>query len=194
VKHQSFAGGSHLWGSYADDVDIYDVVLGAGAYGATATGVPSPKYISAAERTELTLKDLGIALPSELKKVIVKEFEEVVLDDPPPLVEGALILLKSLHEQYRIGLICDSGMTPGRILKRILEHHNVLKYFCCTIFSDEIGYTKPNPEIFKKALEKLDAESIEVIHVGDLLRTDIAGAKAVYAFIIMSKRFIPFTY
>jgi hypothetical protein len=31
------------------DVDIYDVVLAAGAYGSTATGVPSPKYISAAD-------------------------------------------------------------------------------------------------------------------------------------------------
>jgi len=31
------------------DVDIYDVVLAAGAYGASATGVPSPKYIAGAD-------------------------------------------------------------------------------------------------------------------------------------------------
>jgi hypothetical protein len=31
------------------DVGIYDVVLAAGAYGASATGVPSPKYIAGAD-------------------------------------------------------------------------------------------------------------------------------------------------
>jgi hypothetical protein len=31
------------------DIDIYDVVMTAGAYGATATGAPSPKYISGAD-------------------------------------------------------------------------------------------------------------------------------------------------
>jgi len=76
-------------------------------------------------------------------------------------------------------LICDSGMSPGRILRKVLESHNLLKYFNCTVFSDEMGCTKPNPIIFKKALKKLNAEPVEAIHIGDLLLTDIAGAKAV---------------
>ncbi|GAI01605.1 unnamed protein product, partial [marine sediment metagenome] len=57
--------------------------------------------------------------------------------------------------------------------------HNVLKYFCCTIFSDEIGRNKPNPIVFRQALKKLEVKATEAVHVGDLPETDIAGAKAV---------------
>lgn len=137
------------------------------------------RHISAGERTEYTLRVVGIDLPDTSEKVIVKEFEEIVLNNPPRLIDDAARVIKVLHENYKLGLICDSGMSPGRILRDILRGHKILKYFSCTIFSDEVGYTKPNPILFKKALEKLNAEPAEAIHVGDLLRTDIAGAKAV---------------
>lgn len=145
----------------------------------TDTWKNEQRYISAGERVEHTLGALGIELPITSKKVIVKEFEEIVLNNPPQLIDGVAGVIKLLHENYKLGLICDSGMSPGKILRNILKIHKILKYFSCTIFSDEIGYTKPNPIIFKKALEELDVKPAEVMHVGDLLRTDVAGAKAV---------------
>ncbi|TET62984.1 MAG: hypothetical protein E3J47_02630 [Candidatus Stahlbacteria bacterium] len=36
-----------------------------------------------------------------------------------------------------------------------------------------------SPIVFSKALEKLKVRALETIHIGDLLETDIAGAKAV---------------
>lgn len=145
----------------------------------TDTWISEQRHISAERRTEYTLGALGIDLPDTSKKVIVKKFEEIVLNNPPQLIDGAASVIKVLHENYKLGLICDSGMSPGRILRAILRDHKILKYFSCTIFSDEVGDTKPHPILFKKALEKLNVEPTEAIHVGDLLRTDIAGAKAV---------------
>lgn len=137
------------------------------------------KYISAVERTESILKTLEINLSHKSKHNIIKRFEEIVLLAPPPLMNDSETVLKSLYDNYRIGLICDSGMSPGKILRKVLEYHNVLKYFCCTIFSDEIGRNKPNPIVFRQALKKLEVKPTEAIHVGDLLETDIAGANAI---------------
>ncbi|MCK4672351.1 HAD family hydrolase [candidate division WOR-3 bacterium] len=137
------------------------------------------KYIAALERTESILKTLEINLSNKSKHNIIKHFEEITLLAPPPLMNDSEMVLKSLYNNYRIGLICDSGLSPGKILRKILKYHNVLKYFCCTIFSDEIGRNKPNPIVFKQALNKLEVKPPEAMHIGDLLETDIAGAKAV---------------
>jgi len=51
-------------------------------------------------------------------------------------------------------------------------------YFSGWGFSDEVGTYKPAPEIFAAALGMLGADAAEAVHVGDLRRTDIAGARA----------------
>ncbi len=45
------------------------------------------------------------------------------------------------------------------------------------LFSDEVGFRKPHPKIFEIAAEKLNAKPCEIVHVGDNLKTDVAGAK-----------------
>ena len=45
-------------------------------------------------------------------------------------------------------------------------------------FSDEVGVPKPDPAIFAKALAELGAKPERAVHVGDLKRTDVAGARA----------------
>ena len=45
-------------------------------------------------------------------------------------------------------------------------------------FSDEVGAPKPDPRCFLAAIEPLGAEPKHVLHVGDLRRTDVAGARA----------------
>ena len=44
-------------------------------------------------------------------------------------------------------------------------------------FSDEVVVQKPGNEIFAKAIAELGVRPPEAIHVGDLRRTDIAGAR-----------------
>lgn len=137
------------------------------------------RHISAAERLEYILNNLDINLKDESKHILTKHLEDAIFIDPPPLIDDARKVSKSLYKKYRIGLICDSGFTPGRILRKVLKNHNVLKYFNCTVFSDEVGRTKPHTLIFKTTALKLQVKESEVMHVGDLLETDIAGAKSV---------------
>jgi len=135
------------------------------------------RFVSVKERVELILKKLGIEIEPGPKLAIVRDFEEVILKDPPSLLDGAKFTLESLYQKYPLGLVSDSGFTPGRILRKILRSLGVLKFFSCTVFSDEVGYNKPSPLMFGQALKLLKVQPKETIHVGDLLETDMAGAK-----------------
>ena len=86
--------------------------------------------------------------------------------------------MDSLYDHYTIGLISNSGVTPGRNLRQVLDNHGILQYFHCTVFSDEVGYHKPHPIIFQKAIDELQIEANDIVHVGDLFEADVAGAKA----------------
>jgi len=78
----------------------------------------------------------------------------------------------------RIGIVCDVGFSGGELLRGFLAEQGLLERFSGWAFSDEVGHYKPAPQIFAAALAPLGAAPEEAMHVGDLRRTDIAGAAA----------------
>ena len=92
-------------------------------------------------------------------------------------VEEVLVALK--ERGLRLGIICDVGLTPSNVLRDFLAAHGVLDLFDHWSFSDEVGCYKPAREIFEHALAGLGGiDPARAAHVGDLRRTDIAGAQA----------------
>ena len=77
----------------------------------------------------------------------------------------------------RLGIICDVGLTPSVLLREFLAAHGVLQHFSHWSFSDEVGVYKPRREIFDHALAGLGASAGEALHIGDIRRTDVAGAR-----------------
>lgn len=92
-----------------------------------------------------------------------------------PEIGDALEALRSAG--VRVGIICDVGWTPSSALRRYLDHHGLLAHFDAWSFSDEVGCYKPDRRIFDHAREVL-AVAGPMAHVGDLRRTDVAGARA----------------
>jgi putative hydrolase of the HAD superfamily len=68
--------------------------------------------------------------------------------------------------------------TPGAMLRRVLNHYGLLRYFAHTAFSDETRVRKPDPAIFHGALRALGVAPEEAIHVGDDPVLDVEGARA----------------
>ncbi len=101
-----------------------------------------------------------------------------VIEDPPLLAPNITETLDALRGWgIRIGIVCDVGMTPSVVLRRYLDTHGLLDRFDHWSFSDEVGVYKPHPEIFEHALSGLGVvDPGRVAHVGDLHRTDVAGA------------------
>lgn len=111
---------------------------------------------------------------------------KLLIEDPEPdrvltPVPGAVEAVGRLHDRgLRLGVVCDAGMMIGRVLRRQLERNGLAGAFepAALAFSDEVGVTKPRPEIFRRALDALGAHPSAAAHVGDLRFTDMAGARA----------------
>ena len=131
----------------------------------------------ASERVGRILTHLEVCLPEESLSRLVVSFEEILLEHPPVLIAGAREALEQLSERYRLGIISDVGFSPGRVLKQVLERHNLLHLFNSLVFSDEAGRAKPHLEVFQRTARSFHAEPVEMVHVGDLERTDIIGAR-----------------
>ncbi len=91
------------------------------------------------------------------------------------LVEGCTQLL-----QYLKGIGCKmsvvtNGFREVQYLK--LKNSGIDGYFDSVIISDEAGCMKPNPAIFRYAVESLGGTKPESIMIGDNFATDIEGAQ-----------------
>ena len=113
-------------------------------------------------------------LIKDLSSAYVSPFFEV----PPYLNPDAHTTLKWLKERHnRIGLICNTGLTPGTALRRFLSEQKVSDHFDLMVFSDEVGIRKPDRRIFQLVAKKMKMEPCEVVHIGDNLKADVYGAK-----------------
>ena len=136
------------------------------------------QQLRAVEAAEAILDDLGFDLPDDVRRALVAAFREAGNEAeimPAKGVKECLVALRAAG--LRIGIICDVGMTPSTTLREHLARHGLLESFDHWSFSDEVGVYKPDPVIFSHALDGLGGiDAAEAAHVGDLRRTDVAGA------------------
>ena len=126
------------------------------------------------------LADLGVDdRDGRLHRLLLDELHAVAEGAPLRLTPGVADCLRRLKDAgLRLGIVCDVGMTPSPLLRAHLRRLGVLDLFDHWSFSDEVGWYKPAPEIFHHALDGLGGVDPErVAHVGDLRRTDVAGAR-----------------
>ena len=89
---------------------------------------------------------------------LTQEFEEASINAgvaPVEHAKGTLVALQSAN--IRLGLVCDTGFTPGRVVRNLLDEAGLCDYLEVLCFSDEVGVPKPGNEIFAKALAELGA-------------------------------------
>jgi putative hydrolase of the HAD superfamily len=77
----------------------------------------------------------------------------------------------------RSALVCDTGFSPGDVVRQMLESEGRLEFLELKVFWDEAGVPKPHPRVFESALTFLGEEPAHAVHVGDLRRTDVAGGR-----------------
>jgi putative hydrolase of the HAD superfamily len=85
-------------------------------------------------------------------------------------------LLEALRDRgLKLGLV-SNALDPPRLLHRDLEEFGVAPRLDAAVFSSEIGWRKPHPAIFERALSELGVEPGRTLMVGDRLREDVGGA------------------
>jgi HAD superfamily hydrolase (TIGR01549 family) len=123
------------------------------------------------------LELLEVPGDEEVTTALLAHFESGALESELALAPNVADTLRALRAaDVRLGIICDVGMTPSTALRRVLDGFGVLDLFDHHAFSDDVGVYKPDPSIFAHALEGLGGSPATSAHVGDLRRTDVAGA------------------
>lgn len=90
-------------------------------------------------------------------------------------IPGALETVGKLqHVGYRLGVVSNA---EGRV-ERDLAAAGFDGLFDAIIDSHVVGVEKPDPEIFRIALERVGAKAEATVFVGDVPAVDVAGARA----------------
>ena len=122
----------------------------------------------------------GDRLASEDRDALAAAFEAASYElKVAPVADAADVLSAVAATGVAVGIISDTTLAVGRHLRTYLDQHRILQHVTFAAFSDEVGVYKPDPAIFRVALDGLGIDDpTTVAHVGDLMRTDVAGARA----------------
>jgi putative hydrolase of the HAD superfamily len=127
------------------------------------------------------LEDLDLD-PAVLGEPALAELENAyasaALEVLPDLVEGAQETLAALKARgFGIGLISNTGRTPGYVLREILVRLGLAPSIDVMVFSNEHGICKPQTSIFAELHRGLGVRYEETLFVGDNLYVDVHGAQ-----------------
>jgi putative hydrolase of the HAD superfamily len=130
------------------------------------------------ERLHVLLGGLGRHLPGDAFDALVRAHEVMEIDVAPDAVAGIGDALAALAGRYRLCVVSDAIVSPGRVLRELLDHHGLLKHFEAFAFSDELGCSKPDARMFHAVAEQLGVDLAEMVHVGDRDHNDVKGPQA----------------
>ncbi len=95
------------------------------------------------------------------------------------LFPDALPALEAIHERReRRGLVAGVVSNWEDWLETLLTHLDIDRYFDFVVVSATAQLEKPDPAIFRAALDRAGVEPAEALHVGDSLSADVRGASA----------------
>ncbi len=123
--------------------------------------------------------DLDVAAFDEASLAALEDvYASAAVEVLPSVVAGAQEVIAELRERgYRIGLISNTGRTPGYALREILDRVGLAPSIDAMVYSNEHGECKPRPSIFAALREALGVSYDEMMFVGDNLYVDVHGAQ-----------------
>lgn len=110
----------------------------------------------------------GAALADLVEEHVRRNLWDLVPDDVPP----------ALERLGRLGLPMSVVSNANGTVRDLLGDLGLLRHFRAVVDSAEEGVEKPDPRLFRIALERVGAEAASTLHVGDLYHVDVVGARA----------------
>jgi beta-phosphoglucomutase len=129
--------------------------------------------IGASETFREILREAKRPVDEALIKQLVQRKSQIQIDlkDQVQLLGGARELLEALQGKIKVGL---ASMNNSSVIKAMIEAKGLEKYFQVIITGDAVLHSKPDPEIFLKCAQQLEAKPEQCVVVED----SIFGVKA----------------
>lgn len=149
------------------------------------------------------INDYSIPLNEIDLNYVEREMEDLFFQYAPVIYSSETYeVLKYLKQQGNTtSILSNTGFIPGAMLRKVLTDMGIDSYLDFQIYSDEVGISKPNREIFEimvsKAADNKRNEGLnltDILHVGDNPTADIAGAKSFgIASLLINSNNVPIT-
>jgi FMN phosphatase YigB (HAD superfamily) len=123
-------------------------------------------------------RNAGMALPDELLYEIL-DAEQRVWDRAACVDCDAFWALEWLAGRGVRRGICSNAPFPATMMRRQVDANGLARRVDAVVFSSEVGRRKPAREIYAAALEAVGARAEDALFIGDRVREDYAGPRAV---------------
>lgn len=122
----------------------------------------------------------GLGFPSRDIDAIQKEY----LDTRLTLDSGFIECVKKLKPKYTIALLSNDVSEWSVYLRK---RHHIEEYIDHAFISGDLGFRKPDPEIYKQALAEMNVKPCECVFIDDDPRRVDAAAELAIASILFNR-------
>lgn len=158
-----------------EDSVVEDAYLGGFRHSGRIIRSEDHRHVEPAEIIAEVLRLLEVE-DAVLVDKLVPVYEDAFMLDPPKLKEGVFEALDYTKDKYKVALVSVTGVSPGRLVKQVMDKYGILGYFEALSFSDEVKWVKPNVKLYHHATNLLGVAPEETVHIGDSMKGDIVGA------------------
>ncbi|HZO91872.1 MAG TPA: HAD family hydrolase [Chthonomonadaceae bacterium] len=106
------------------------------------------------------------------------------------LLDGITPVVRALHADFRLGIIANQHPP----ILQALDDYGIGPLFAVKAIDEVVGLSKPDPAMFRWALERAECAPEEAVMVGDRPDNDIAPAKTLGMGTIRFQRGILYTF
>ena len=115
--------------------------------------------------------------PQPIEELLGLREERLVqlLRDKQPIFNGVTELVQRLAKHLPLAIASGS---VHRIINEVLAMRDLRRYFCCTASSEDVANSKPEPDVFLLAAERLNVKPASCCVIEDTVAGVIAGKAA----------------
>ena len=116
---------------------------------------------------------LGLGSGTEPTEAEIRDFQQALFGEveaDPDMVD----LVQRLRDRYRTGLLSNATL---RDPQRLLERYGLEGLFDVVVVSAAVGLAKPDPAIYRLALERLGTAPERTVFVDDFQRNVVAASE-----------------
>jgi putative hydrolase of the HAD superfamily len=139
---------------------------------------PSEDEVTYVDVYRATWRHAGLDLPDDLLYEIL-DAEQLCWDRGVRVDADALQVLAWLGAHGIKRAVCSNAAFPPEMMRRQVDGNGVGELMDAVLFSSQLGRRKPAPEIYRAALDALGVGPERALFVGDRVREDYDGPRAV---------------